>query len=86
MRKFIFIAAVALLLLGVTWRFAGWIARLFGMGGLYASYEALVEGYARVLMAEGSFARILGPWLLMGAGLLLLAALYLLDRKRADVR
>jgi hypothetical protein len=85
-RKFISIAAVALVLVGLAWRFAGWIGRLLGMGGLGSSYEAFVEGYARILMAEGSFAKIFGPWLLMGAGLIILAALYLLDRKHTEVR
>ncbi len=86
MRKFISIAAVALVSLGVAWRFAGWIGRLLGIGGPDSSYGAFVERYALVLMDEGSFAKIFGPWLLMGAGLILLAALYLLDRQRAEVR
>ena len=90
MRKFISITAVALVLLGVAWRFAGWIvewvSRLLGARGLNSSYEAFVEGYAQVLMAEGSLAKMLGPWLSMGAGLILLAVLYLPGRKDSEVR
>ena len=90
MRKFVSFAAVALIFLGVVWRFAGWIlewiGRLVGTRGLNSSYEAFVEDYARMLMAEGSFAKIFGPWLLMGAGLILLAVLYIRGRKDARVQ
>ena len=72
--------AIAILLLGVVWRFAGWIlewiGRLLGARGLTSSYEAFVEGYVGMLMTDGSLAKILGPWLLMGVGLILLAVLY----------
>ena len=75
------VTAIAILLVGVAWRFAGWIlewiGRLLGMRGLTSSYEAFVEGYVGMLMTEGSLAKILGPWLLMGVGLILLAVLYL---------
>lgn len=77
--------AIAILLLGVVWRFAGWIlewiGRLLGARGLTSSYEAFVEGYVGTLMTDGSLAKILGPWLLMGVGLILLAVLYLPARK-----
>jgi hypothetical protein len=47
LRKFS-IAAIAILLVGVTWRFAGWIlqwiGRLLGMRGIASSYDAFVEG------------------------------------------
>jgi hypothetical protein len=76
--------------LGVAWRFAGWIVewtgRLFDARSLNSSYEAFVQGYAQALMNEGSLAKILGPRLLMGAGLILLAVLYLLGRKSPQVR
>jgi hypothetical protein len=36
-----------------------------------------------MLMTEGSLAKILGPWLLMGVGLILLAVLYLPVRKES---
>ena len=79
--------AIAILLLGVAWRFAGWIlewiGRLLGVRGLTSSYEAFVEGYVGMLMTEGSLAKILGPWLLMGVGLMILAVLYLPARKEA---
>ena len=79
------VTAIAILLLGVAWRFAGWIlewiGRLLGVRGLTSSYEAFVEGYVGMLMTEGSLAKILGPWLLMGVGLILLAAFYLPVRK-----
>jgi hypothetical protein len=81
------VTAIAILLLGVAWRFAGWIlewiGRLLGVRGLTSSYEAFVEGYVGMLMTEGSLAKILGPWLLMGVGLILLAALYLPVRKES---
>ena len=68
------VTAIAILLLGVAWRFAGWIlewiGRLLGVRGLTSSYEAFVEGYVGMLMTEGSLAKILGPWLLMGVGLI----------------
>jgi hypothetical protein len=90
MRKFISMTAVALVLLGVTWRFAGWIlewiGRLLGTRGLNSSYEVFVESYVPALMAEGSFPKILGPWLSMGAGLILLAVLYFPRRKDSKVR
>jgi len=77
--------AIAILLLGVVWRFAGWIlewiGRLLGARGLTSSYDAFVEGYVGMLMTDGSLAKILGPWLLMGVGLILLAVLYLPVRK-----
>jgi hypothetical protein len=42
------VTAIAILLLGVAWRFAGWIlewiGRLLGVRGLTSSYEAFVEG------------------------------------------
>ena len=79
--------AIAMLLLGVVWRFAGWIlewiGRLLGARGLTSSYEAFVEGYVGMLMTDGSQAKILGPWLLMGVGLILLAVLYLPVRKES---
>lgn len=79
--------AIAILLLGVVWRFAGWIlewiGRLLGARGLTSSYEAFVEGYVGTLMTDGSLAKILGPWLLMGVGLMILAVLYLPARKEA---
>ena len=81
------VTAIAILLLGVAWRFAGWIlewiGRLLGARGLTSSYEAFVEGYVGMLMMEGSLAKILGPWLLMGVGLILLAVLYLPVRKES---
>ena len=73
------VTAIAILLLGVAWRCAGWIlewiGRLLGARGLTSSYEAFVEGYVGMLMTDGSLAKILGPWLLMGVGLILLAVL-----------
>lgn len=81
MRRFVVIAAIVIFLLGAAWRFGGWIAewtgRLSGARGLTSSYEAFVQAYAGMLMAEGSIARILGPWLLMGVGAVVLAMLYL---------
>jgi hypothetical protein len=81
---FVFIAAIAIFLLGAAWRFGGWIAewvgRLFGVRGLTSSYETFVQSYAGMLMSEGSIARILGPWLLMGIGLVVLAMFYLSAR------
>ena len=53
-----------------------WIGRLLGARGLTSSYEAFVEGYVGMLMTDGSLAKILGPWLLTGVGLILLAVLY----------
>lgn len=89
MRKFVFIAAITIFLLGVAWRFAGWIVewtgRLFGVRGLTSSYEAFVQRHAEMLMAEGGIVRILGPWLLMGIGLVLLAVLYLPARQDPKV-
>ena len=90
MRKSIFIAAVGLVLLGVMWRFGSqilwWVGHFLGKGALDSSYNAFVEGHARMLMAEGSFAKNFGPWVLMGVGLFLLAALYFLGRKYSEVR
>jgi hypothetical protein len=37
-------------------------------------------------MADGGFARILGPWLLMGIGLILLAVLYWPARQDPELR
>jgi hypothetical protein len=54
------VTAIAILLLGVAWRFAGWIlewiGRLLGARGLTSSYEAFVEGYVGTLMTDGSLA------------------------------
>lgn len=81
MRRAVFIAAIVIFLLGVAWRFGGWIAewigRLFGARGLTSDYETFVQGYAGMLMSEGSIARILGPWLLMAMGSMGLAMLSL---------
>ncbi len=89
MKTFVAIAAVALLVVGATWRFAGWIlewvGRLLGARGLTSSYEAFVEG-SEALIADGGFVRILGPWLLMGLGLFLLAVLYLTARQDREPR
>jgi len=89
-RKFVSVTGVVLVLLGMAWRFAGWIvewtSRLLGPGGVTSSYEAFVQDYARVLMTEGSFAKIFGPWLMMGVGLILLAVLHLPRRKGSEVR
>ena len=60
--------------------------RLLGTRGLNSSYEVFVESYVPALMAEGSFPKILGPWLSMGAGLILLAVLYFPRRKDSKVR
>ena len=82
--------AIAILLLGVVWRFAGWIlewiGRLLGVRGLNSSYEAFVESHVGMLTTEGGLIKILGPWLLMGVGLILLAVLYLPVRKDPEVR
>ena len=90
MRSFVAITAVALFLVGAAWRFAGWIlewvGRLLGARGLTSSYEAFVEGPVGALMADGGFARILGPWLLMGIGLILLAVLYWPARQDPELR
>ena len=55
------VTAIAILLLGVAWRFAGWIlewiGRLLGVRGLTSSYEAFVEGYVGMLMTEGRNSR-----------------------------
>jgi len=58
------------------------VGRALGVRGLTTTYDAFVEGFVAELMAEGSFARIFGPWLLMGPGLIMLAFLHLPDRKR----
>jgi len=83
-------AAIGFVLAGLVWRFAGWISewvgRLLGIRGLTSSYDAFVESYVGMLMAEGSFTRILGPWLLMAIGLLLLAVLYWSPGKDSQVR
>jgi len=80
-KTFIAVAAIALILVGAAWRFAGWIleliGRLLGLRGMTSSYEAFVDSSVGALMADGSLARILAPWLLMGLGLILLAVLYL---------
>jgi len=89
-RKVISIVALAVLLAGVTWRFAGWIlewiGRLLGVRGLSSSYEAFVKSHVGMLTTEGGLIKILGPWLLMGVGLILLAVLYLPVRKDPEVR
>jgi len=89
-RVFVAVAAVALFLVGAAWRFAGWIlewvGRLLGVRGLTSSYEVFVESSVGALMADGSLARILGPWFLMGIGLLLLAALYFPARQDPEPR
>jgi hypothetical protein len=58
----------------------------FGTRGITSSYDAFVESHAGMLMADGSLAKIFGPWVLMGIGLILLAVLYLPARKDLDVR
>jgi len=62
--------AIAILLLGVVWRFAGWIlewiGRLLGARGLTSSYEAFVEGYVGMLMTDGSLAKMLRPMVVDG--------------------
>ena len=62
--------AIAILLLGVVWRFAGWIlewiGRLLGARGLTSSYEAFVEGYVGMLMTDGSLAKIARPMVVDG--------------------
>jgi hypothetical protein len=79
MRRIASIIATACFAIGFIWQYGGWllewVARAIGVRGLTTTYNAFVEGFVITLMAEGSFMRIIGPWLLMGAGLLVLAML-----------
>ena len=51
--------AIAILLLGVVWRFAGgsrkWIGRLLGARGLTSSYEAFVEAYVETMITTAAW-------------------------------
>ena len=89
MRKCLSIAAVIVFAVGFAWRFAGWISewtgRLLGTRGVTSSYEAFVESHVGMYLAEGGFARIAGPWLLMAAGLILLFILWASPRKSQHV-
>jgi ATP/ADP translocase len=69
---------------GFAWRVVGWIlawvGRALGVRGIASSYEAFVESCSWLTGA------ILGPWLLMGAGLLLFAAIHWPGRRPSEIR
>jgi len=86
MRKIVLLVAMVIFAVGFVWQYGGWslewIGRLAGRRGLSSSYDAFVDSFVSTLAAEGSFARIIGPWLLMGAGLTFLVALHLSTHKK----
>jgi hypothetical protein len=86
MRRIASIAATTCLAAGFVWQYGGWlmewVGRALGVRGLTTTYDAFVGGYVTALAAEGSFTRIIGPWLLMGIGLIMLAFLHLPSRQR----
>ena len=90
MRSAVSLIAIAIFAVGFVWQYGGWllewIGRFIGTRGLSSSYDAFANSFAATLLAEGSVVRIIGPWLLMGAGLILLAALRQLKRHPDGVR
>jgi hypothetical protein len=86
MRRIASIIATTCFAIGFVWQYGGWllewVGRALGVRGLTTTYDAFVGEYVTALIAEGSFARIIAPWLLMGIGLIVLAFLYLPDRQR----
>jgi hypothetical protein len=84
MRSAVSLIAIAIFAVGFVWQYGGWllewIGRFIGTHGLSSSYDAFVNSFVATPLAEGS---IIGPWLLMGAGLILLAALRLPAHKKS---
>lgn len=86
MRRIASIIATICFAIGFVWQYCGWllewVGRALDVRGLTTTYNAFVGEYVTVLITEGSFTRIIGPWLMMGGGLIVLAFLYLPDRKQ----
>lgn len=87
MRSAVSLIAIAIFAVGFVWQYGGWllewIGRFIGTRGLSSSYDAFVNSFVATPLAEGSIVRIIGPWLLVGAGLILLAALRLPAHKKS---
>ncbi|HET9536265.1 MAG TPA: hypothetical protein VFP43_13120 [Mesorhizobium sp.] len=75
MRSAVSLIAIAIFAVGFVWQYGGWllewIGRFIGTRGLSSSYDAFANSFVAPLLAEGSIVRIIGPWILMGAGLTL---------------
>ena len=72
---------MTIFVVGFVWQYGGWllewIGRLFGTRGLSSGYDAFVNSNVATLLAEGSLVGIVGPWLLMALGLLILSIIHL---------
>jgi hypothetical protein len=90
MRRIVAIVAMVCIAAGLVWQYGGWLlewmGRALGVQGLTTSYDAFVDGFMAELMAKGSFTRIVGPWLFIGATLVALAFLHLPDPKRLRLK